>query len=370
MTNNNVLIINGKSYDALTGKLLSSSDQPSNKAHSIDGLTKPKKSKSDLAQHPSSANMSPEPARLEVPVVKKTGRSHDIILSSTFHTTSAAKPLMRNGLKKPSHSTKPIYHVQSRVDSKQLSAPKPISKIQTHDSQTRLQRVADIHRIKQVKHFSKRPARGSWDSTVNPSTPSSLSPSKTFVSVSTRNNGLQDIIEKGLQRASSHKQLPSTTGKQKHKKKHSRLKTFNITVGIIAVFIILVFVIAKNIPTIDVRIASAQSGIHAEIPGYVPTGFKFVEPIKYGQGNVTVTYSSNRGSFHIIQEQSSWDSISLRDSFVTTADPNFKVVEVAGRLVYLYGPANATWVNGGIWYQITDNANLSSANLLQIATSL
>jgi hypothetical protein len=85
---------------------------------------------------------------------------------------------------------------------------------------------------------------------------------------------------------------------------------------------------------------------------------------------VTVIFTSKIDSFRVVQQNSTWDSVGLRDNFVSTIDPNFKVVQAGGRIVYLYGQANATWVNGGIWYQITDNADLSTASLLKIVTSL
>ena len=110
-------------------------------------------------------------------------------------------------------------------------------------------------------------------------------------------------------------------------------------------------------PYIDIHIASAESGVHGEIPGYIPAGFKFEAPVKYGQGIVTVIFTSGTKSFRVIQQKSTWDSIGLKDSFVTAVDSHYTVVEAGGRIVYLYGQADATWVNAGIWYQITDNAN-------------
>ncbi len=93
-------------------------------------------------------------------------------------------------------------------------------------------------------------------------------------------------------------------------------------------------------------------------------------PVRYGQGTVTITFTSDTKSFRITEQNSNWDSVSLKDSFVSPTNLNYKVVEAGGRIVYLYGQSNATWVNAGIWYQITDNANLSTATLLKIVTSL
>jgi len=352
MTNNNVLIINGRHYDAETGKLLASNDQPITKARSMDGVTQPKKPKaSDLPKPPLGTS-------------RRSGRAHDIILSKTIHARSTTKPLMRTGLKKPTKITKPTQHPQAIVGSKQAD-----TEIKLHHNAARVRRAEAMHRAYQVKHFSKHHSSESRRWGVSSSLQSAaVAPAKIIDSIATQTNKLQSIVDKGLQKASSHDQPEPIHAKRKPKK--SKIRVFNTVIGALAVLVILGFAVYKSLPYIDVRIAATQSGVHAEIPGYIPAGFKFDGPIKYGQGFVTVIFNSKTASIRIIQENSNWDSVSLRDSFVSTVDPNYKVVQAGGRIVYLYGKGDATWVNAGIWYQITDNANLSATSLLRIATSL
>lgn len=360
MTNNNVLIINGRRYDATTGELLGPSNQPTTKARSVDGLSMPKKSKTTKLKKQTIEEKNSEPSN------KKVGHAHDIILSKTIHSTSTIKPLMRNGLKKPTNTFKSFRQLKASVRT-QL----PASEIKMHQSPARVHRAETIHRSSQVKHFSKHHSteqRPGSISTIPRST--SAYPSKIIDSVTTQTTKLQNIIDRGIQKATSHDQTIADSGKNKHKPKRSKLGIFNITVGSLAILLILGFVIQRSIPNIDVRIASAKSGVHAEIPGYIPAGFKFAGPVKYGQGTVTVVFTSGTKSIRITQQNSRWDSVSLRDSYVATVDPHYTVVEAGGRIVYLYDQANATWVNGGIWYQITDNANFSTASLLRIVTSL
>jgi hypothetical protein len=360
MTNNDVIVINGRRYDAITGKLLNYGDQSVNKVLSMDGVSLTKKPKtpahkkiSELPQQPSHHNLKP-------------GRAHDIVLSKAVHSRVTAKPLMRIGLRKPSKTDKSIKGLQTPVELKQPSAT-----LKSHYDPKRFQQAEGIHRSSMVKHFSNRHSSESNGIGASSSIPPrSLSLTRIVDPVTTQANKLQDMVDRGIQKASSHDQPSPVDIKRRRKAKKTKFRIFNIVIVSLAVILILGFVIYRSIPYIDVRIASAQSGVHAEIPSYIPKGFNFKGPIKYGQGVVTVIYVSKTASFRIIQQNSSWDSVGLRDSFVSTFDPNYKVVQAGGRIVYLYGQANATWVNGGVWYQITDNADLSTASLLKIVTSL
>ena len=47
-----------------------------------------------------------------------------------------------------------------------------------------------------------------------------------------------------------------------------------------------------------------------------------------------------------------------------------QTIDTAGRTVYIYGNDNASWVDNGIWYQVTSNGDLSNTDVLNIASSL
>jgi len=360
MTNNDVIVINGRHYDAITGELLNYSDQPTGKALSIDGVSS--KNKPRTPPHEKITERPKEPGHNHL----NTGRAHDIILSRAVHSRVTTKPLMRIGLRKPSKTDKSIKSLQTPIGLK-----KPTTTLKPHHDPKLIQRAETVHRSTMVKHFSNRHSSESHGVVASMSVPSiSLPTTRLIDSVTTQTNKLQNIVDRGIKKASSHDQPSPVDIKRKPKTKKSKHRIFNIVVVSLAILLILGFIVYRSIPYIDVRIASAQSGVHAEIPGYIPQGFKFNGPVKYGQGIVTVIFNSKTTSFRIIQQNSSWDSVGLRDGFVSPIDPNYKVVQAGGRIVYLYGQANATWVNGGVWYQITDNANLSTSSLLKIVTSL
>jgi hypothetical protein len=72
----------------------------------------------------------------------------------------------------------------------------------------------------------------------------------------------------------------------------------------------------------------------------------------------------------LTEKTSAWNSATLRDNFVASNAKTYQTVETGGRTIYLYGQNQASWVNGGIWYQVQSNGALSNHQLVELATSL
>lgn len=108
------------------------------------------------------------------------------------------------------------------------------------------------------------------------------------------------------------------------------------------------------------------------MPSYLPSGFSFVQPIKYTAGTLTINFrkQGTGQQFSVIEQTSDWDSQTLLDSFVDGTDPNYQALQKNDLTIYAYGQSSVTWVNGNIWYQITGNSGLSSAQLVDTALSL
>jgi hypothetical protein len=95
-------------------------------------------------------------------------------------------------------------------------------------------------------------------------------------------------------------------------------------------------------------------------------------PIQYKPGEVTINYkthSDDRG-FNVVQKNSSWNSETLLDNFVSATNKPYQTFQSNGRTIYIYDGNKATWVDGGIWYSIDGQSNLNSDQLLRIAASL
>jgi hypothetical protein len=132
------------------------------------------------------------------------------------------------------------------------------------------------------------------------------------------------------------------------------------------------FVAYQSAPNISMYIAGSRAGFHGTLPAYTPGGFGMSSPIKATPGNITVSFRSHTDNrtYTVSQQPSNWTSDSLRFNFFKSNDSPVALLD-KGKTIYLYnGGANAAWVNGGVLYQVTGNAGLSSDQVVSIADSL
>lgn len=131
------------------------------------------------------------------------------------------------------------------------------------------------------------------------------------------------------------------------------------------------FVLYQNIPNLSMRIASSKAGFNASLPGYNPSGYTLSGPVVYSPGKITVNFSSNSDDrdYTLTQQVSNWNSQALIDNFFAVKNKDFETYQEKGKTIFLYDDKNATWVSGGVWYQIQDADELSSSQILNIASS-
>lgn len=149
-----------------------------------------------------------------------------------------------------------------------------------------------------------------------------------------------------------------------------RYKFVNIfSIGLIILMLIGGFVYLY-LPNISMQFASAQANISATYPKYCPDGYSW-DAVSYSEGEVNIKFHANTGSskFAIRQSKSSWDSTAVKNQVSKDSNGEFITTEERGLTIYTYG-GNASWVNGGILYNITGDAPLSGDQIRRIATSL
>lgn len=139
-----------------------------------------------------------------------------------------------------------------------------------------------------------------------------------------------------------------------------------------AVAIMASYVWWQNYPKLELQSASSKAGFALTLPAYIPSSFALKGPVTATNGAAIISFSSPSSSspLTITQKRTSWDSSSLRDNVVATADPSYTAVEGQGLTIYLWGKNQAAWVNHGIWYGIEGTAKLSREQILKIAYSL
>ena len=174
-----------------------------------------------------------------------------------------------------------------------------------------------------------------------------------------------EAIEKALSN-----EIISNKKARRRQKKGGALRWLNtFSVGF-AVMLLGGYLTYLSMPNISIKMAAVQSGIDAKYPGYKPDGYALNGPIKFKSGEVSMKYAYADGSsgYTITQQKSGWNSSAVKEFFSEKhKNPNTTMID--GLTIYS-GEKEAAWVNGGILYQISGDANLSSGQIEKIATSL
>lgn len=343
-----VIEINGKRYDAHTGQLLKTATPVS---------------------HPVKA----KPTRVQ-DVSRSVATSHRV-----HKTVQRSQTLMRTAVKRPAQPAKlkPAAAAHKPVADIRAAQPKPVSPatlLTKHHDSARIARASQVERSKLVRKFTDFAAVSTPLQAQPVATKVAVLPVQPAPSVPLSAHKPLDlkssILEKGLQRATSHNETFDHKPAKRSRKKRPRLVTY--AAGALATLLLAGFIGYQYLPNVSVRYAAARSGIQAGLPGYQPSGFSLSRRIQYTPGQITLSYASNTDDrqFTITQRESNWNSDALKSSYVLGASTHVQTYEDKGRTIYLYGDNSATWVSNGVWYDIKGDSELTSDQLIRIATSL
>lgn len=378
----NTISLNGKLYDAKTGRLLGTSsrhDQTASSSHThkgtvIDGFVR---------KHVAAA----KPVSGQTQIKKPAAVSH--APARTAHTVhkkiQPAKTLMRSAVKRPDARSKHIIGSSHIYKGKPLQQTEPVLQMQMYAQ--RIERAKAIKKSNLISRFSTE--SDNRYTVVKKTKPLAVkvAPAETIsqyhvspvienlAAIATEPIGT-DFLANALQRAHSHEEpAPKRAKRRSRIAKRTGLgaRSVNIAAAMAAIFVLGGFIAYQNAPNISLRMAAQKTGIRAALPGYRPSGFALDRSIRYSPGQVIINFQSNsdKRAFSISQSVSSWNSDTLLDTFVARNDQAYRQVsQASGRTVFLYGDANATWVDGGIWYRIEGDSSLARDQLLKIASSL
>lgn len=282
----------------------------------------------------------------------RVSSSHQAI-PARRHKPQRSETLMRHAVAKPAHRHKP--------------EPQPAP---AHDQRTagRLERARTIKKSHHIKRFpiASHPAHRAVAKKhvvvpVEKSPPAQTPTPPAPVSQS------EALIANALKNARSHESTRSY-----NKKPRRRLTHNGAALGALAALLLVGFFTYQNIPSLSMRLAATRAGFNASLPGYQPSGFTQDRLVKYSPGKVSVSFHSNSDQrrFQLTQQVSNWNSQALVDNYLSVNDKPYQTFEANGKTIYIYDEGNATWVNGGVWYQIEGKSSLSSDQILQIANSI
>lgn len=367
-----IIELNGNRYDAITGRML-------NSAHANVGtITTPpqahsKSSGSVIDGFMRRATNAPvKHERMQTAPIDKPTRPqhHSAVPAHQAHAKlTRSKTLMRHAVKKPS---KPSTAQPS------LAAPtiKPSHAIRINPS--RLHRAEHVSKSNLISKF------GHIKTGVNKkveSVPVKPAPSHHSVTPATSPPITNDLdfninpFDMALNLATSH-ELPKlrklTFRHRAARKLKVSPKTFSISAGVFVALVLGGLIAYRQMPQFAVRLAATRAGVPASLPSYQPSGFALSGPVQYSAGQISLQYLSNSDdrAFRVVQKTSEWNSQGLLDNFIAGGKRSYQTFQDKGKTIYIYEGSNATWVSGGVWYQIEGESSLNSDQLLRIASSL
>lgn len=314
------------------------------------------------------------PKTLNNIVVKPT--MSDVVRPGANHLNKKPQPsriLMRKAVKKPVLT--PANKIKAASAVSKLPAKKPTHTLQAKLSvanldNKRAERALSVAKSHQVTRFHKTTHHVAPHKQLQELTPPQLE-NTTAVHHKNKHHTPKerttaDLFEEAITHATSHHQA------HHHKKKKRIPKQTGALIASFAVILAVSGIFAsQNIGNFKMHLAASKAGFSASLPDYQPSGYH-LEKINSDAGVVAANFLSNSDdrSYTLTQKPSKWDSQALKELFVAKNSQDYYAVEKNGLTIYIYGDGQATWVNGGVWYQLTANGVLSDRQLIELASSL
>lgn len=382
----NIIELNGKRYDALSGAYLGkSSFVPKHITERfvhgkvIDGFVRPgiahqataKTEPKPKAQPTVAKHDSPTKAESKIPAKAR----HSVAQHVKAHLPERSKTLMRHVTKKPEFSLKPAIKPQAPAE--MMARPKStlMHKPSAYGvDPLRKQRAALSARHQAVLHFNPH-HKTSMLHAVSPQIPviavqpEPASGGRVLHAEETPNGNPVHKrhghpFDAAINRATSHEQ-------PMHKHRISSKRRLTNSLAIIGVFLVIGgFVGFLNLPQLELKMASIHAGFGASMPDYTPTGYALENGVQRTGGTISLNFRSGSSRYTITQQSSNWNSQTLLDNTLAL-NGSHQTVQKNGQTIYIYGKTNnAAWVDGGVRYDITGNAQLSKDDIASIATSM
>lgn len=333
------------------------------------------------AKHTEAAKPAAKPAvAAKAPVKKPIAVRHTATTTAKPHSPQPTKTLMRRAVKKPEANLKPAIRTQVPVEIAPASPSSLLFKPSaSRIDEGRLKRAKAIAKATGIQHFM--PVQPDYTPTAFAAAPQTAAASIPVIPVRTvpahahgkltthkpkpaSHQAHSDIFEAAIARANSHKQPKHPAKRSAHR------RLVNTMAGIAAFLVIGGFITYLNLPNITLHVASVQAGFKAEMPDYRPTGYALQGGVQRSGNTVSLRFQSGENQYTLTQQPSVWNSQTLEENTLALAGSEHKTIDAAGRTVFIYNGSNAVWVNGGVRYDLTTNAPLSTEDISRLASSL
>ncbi len=369
---NTTIQINGKIYDVKTGKVLASKPI----------LDTPKSAPPQASKNLNKSNGIAMDGVIKRP--PKRTKNHPVNTVPSSHT-QRSQTLHRKAVKKPAPTTH-IHSTSTIINSKVEQSATGRGVLTKRVPDIRLAKAMSTTKSNLISKFDQRKRSNAvLTNDIKPSKPpkqnhtinnpkqhaNSIAPTTTKTI-----NPKKYVFEERVKDANNH--LLKPVKKQPHhksifKKIKIRKKGLAIMATVMAFVVLGSFMAYQSIPQVSMRIAASEAGFMGKIPKTIPAGYAMSGPAQAENDSVLLKYASKSDSrqFVIVQKSSNWSSESLLTNFVLDTKLRYQSYVDKGLTVYIYDGGNATWVDGGIWYNIKSaDSSLSTSQLLEIASSI
>lgn len=360
MAGKNIITINGRSYDAITGMPVAhSSTHRDSEHHSSHPQHKPHKAFSDISG----------PSRLRVvsalptaPAQQHHVEHSEVKARSVHQKPQKSQTLHRAALKRPM-PLRQLQPVPVKIEADYAKSAAPTA----HHAITRF---GTPMARRDTEHVAITVAAPEQPPRIHPVVAKVVANQPAVMPAQPQNS---KELKEALIRERLAEAQPNTEHHAKHHRRslRSQPRLATILMSSLALLLLAGYLTYINLPNISMRVAATRAGIAANYPNYNPDGYHFAGPITYQPGEVNIAFKSNTNarSFNIKQKASSWDSQAVLDNYVSKQTGTYLTYQERGLTIYSYSN-HAAWVNGGLLYTIDGDAPLSSDQLLHIATSM
>ncbi len=385
-----IIEVNGRKYDARTGQILSNdvtsqsvAQQSARTAPVLDGVNRRRPAQPNAA---TPKQVAPNPV---TPVAKPSAHpnaARALDIKPTKHKVQKAKTLLRTAVKKPQKAAPVIHGTSSAVESKveRSATGRGLLLRRTPDSRIARARQtaksAAIQKFGAAKSVVSAPKVSGDLKVTQPPKEQTVASAPVAAPVLTKpalgKHAKKQVFNHPIANANHHT-APKVVKKERVLTKIARKlrvkpQTVSLAAGTLAVVLLAGFFAYQNVPAIAMRVAANQAGFSGHLPTNPPAGFAFKGPIQYSKGTIAVKYNSNsdQRTFTITQKPTDWTSDSLLANYVLNSKERYQTYHDRGLTVFVYNNGNATWVDNGVWYNLTGQGSLSSDQILAIAGSM
>lgn len=324
------IIINGKKYDAITGKLLS---VPKNNRKDV---------KNDISKIHNNLQRSNTLNRKYVSVPKRQNISlHQEEMISQFKRRHDYQEAILRA--RESQATREDEFLISRFSSNR-KVISPISKKQ-------------IEEVEKIAPFEEHPLAKK----ANEELRAKKAQKQEISNQEVKAFAISQAIEKSRQESKKSKQKGFFSNK--------KFLSFSLSFAV-AIFGV-GYLTYTNLPEISSWISEIQSGMTVETPSYIADGYS-PKGLAYFDGkNVNFEYKKNNSNYKIQQTQSDWDSSALLQNYVNQKwSEDYSTTYSNGLTIYSNHRGESVWVNNGKLYRVEASDKISDNEIRKIATSL